>query len=585
MKVFNNLLTEAKLAGFKEKIPNNILNEKNNNCEQYQNLFLSMSEVMNNLNNDSEGNIPISKNEMELYQKKIENNEIFETLCNNKNLLFLSSELLNQEINELSLEIEQIEKENKKWEILLNKEKNENINLKKQVEGISGTGKKFLDEQLNKFKEDILNKITNKCQNLNKSIISIISELDYNLKKCNNSTIQRFIVGYRKLNNEKFDIAFNTIIDLLNEYMKWFEQFISSINNNEEIKDDFLDVNELSFLYEKTERVSKAELELTKNNLLKKINLSKEQYKNKLINDYILDNKRFDNEDGNGNNIISGYDLEKLIERSIENEQNKIKFKYTNIKNKYLHEIYSNLLVQTKQNEIKFIDNFGKLENIINSIYPYLVGDLNVTQEIFDQISEIIELYTLTQNNFSIKQAKLRKIFNESVSPLNKITLDDRDYVMLQVAHHLLNQKEDFESIGKVKIFEIQKVINDLTSFLASQQSNFIIKKFYFDNINNSYKIFRILGELGIKKSIIQTVLNYRKDLIDYEDSSYTLIDLFNKELKKLHIQTKNKKLISIYEAIYLFLFHRDLYKKEISHTYSISTIIKLNTELNDKIK
>ena len=255
MKVFNNLLTEAKLAGFKEKIPNNILNEKNNNCEQYQNLFLSMSEVMNNLNNDSEGNIPISKNEMELYQKKIENNEIFENLCNNKNLLFLSSELLNQEINELSLEIEQIEKENKKWEILLNNEKNENINLKKQVEGISGTGKKFLYEQLNKFKEDILNKITNKCQNLNKSIISIISELDYNLKKCNNSTIQRFIVGYRKLNNEKFDIAFNTIIDLLNEYMKWFEQFISSINNNEEIKDYFLDVNELSFLYEKTERV------------------------------------------------------------------------------------------------------------------------------------------------------------------------------------------------------------------------------------------------------------------------------------------------------------------------------------------
>ena len=94
MKVFNNLLTEAKLAGFKEKIPNNILNEKDNNCEQYQNLFLSMSEVINNLNNDSEGNIPISKNEMELYQKNIENNEIFENLCNNKNLLFLSSELL-----------------------------------------------------------------------------------------------------------------------------------------------------------------------------------------------------------------------------------------------------------------------------------------------------------------------------------------------------------------------------------------------------------------------------------------------------------------------------------------------------------
>ena len=50
MKVFNNLLTEAKLAGFKEKIPNNILNEKDNNCEQYQNLFLSMSEVINNWN-------------------------------------------------------------------------------------------------------------------------------------------------------------------------------------------------------------------------------------------------------------------------------------------------------------------------------------------------------------------------------------------------------------------------------------------------------------------------------------------------------------------------------------------------------
>lgn len=580
MRAFNNLLTEAKIAGFKEKIQNNILKEKDNNCEQYQNLLLSMNEVMNNLNNDSEGNLPISKNEMELYQKNIENNEIFENLCNNKNLLFLSSEILNQEINELSLEIEQIEKENNKWEILCSNEKDENINLKKQIETISGAEQKFADEQLKKFKTDILNKITNKCQNLNKSITSIISELDYNLKKCNNSTIQRFIVGYRKLNNEKFDFAFNKIIELLNEYMKWFEQFISSVNN-EEGKNDFFDINELSFLYEKIERVSKAELELTKNTLLKKIRLSKEQYKNKLINDYILDNKILEKDEGN-NNIISGYDLEKLIERTIENEESKIKFKYTNIKNKYHHEIYSNLLVQTKQNEIKFIDNFGKLESIINSIYPYLVGDLNVTQEIFDQITEIVELYTLTQNNFSIKQTKLRKIFNESVSPLNKITLDERDYVMLQLAYHLLSKKEEHEGKSKVKIFEFKKVIADITSFLTSQESSSIIRKFYIDNINNSYKMFRFLGEFENKKPIIQTVVNYRKGLIDYEDISYTLIDLVNKELKKLHIQTKSKNLLSIYEAVYLFLFHKDLYKKEISNTYSISTIIKLNKELND---
>ena len=73
-----------------------------------------------------------------------------------------------------------------------------------------------------------------------------------------------------------------------------------------------------------------------------------------------------------------------------------------NIKNKQNYEIYNNLLLKNKQSEITFIENFTKLENIINSIYPYLLCDLNVTQEIYDQISEIIEIYTKNQKGEKI---------------------------------------------------------------------------------------------------------------------------------------------------------------------------------------
>ena len=567
MKALNDLISEAKLSGYKDKIN---LNQMKDNYEQYQNLFLSMSEVMNDINNDSEGSIPLTKSEIDIYHSQIEQNEIFESLCNDKNILYLSEEMLNQEIEELTSEIEKIDKETIRMSSLCKNEQEENEKLQREMNSISNTEQKFLSEQLCKLKEDFLSKINNKCKALNKSIVSIISELDYNIKRCNSSSIQKFIIGYRKMNNEKFDTIFNKLVELLNEYLQWFNSEISSSLNS---KENLVDVNALAFLSEKIAKISNAEVELKKNILLKRIKLSKEQYKNKIINDYIVDNTILNKEN---ETVISSYDLEKLIERSFDNEKEKIKYKYTNIKNKYNYEIYNNLLLKNKQSEITFIENFTKLENVINSIYPYLLCDLNVTQEIYDQISEIIEIYTKNQNKISIQQAKLRKMYNESESPINKITIDDRDFVLLDIGRMMIKENK---RNTKVKIYELKEVIANALNFLQLSNDNKVLKQFFEEVFDNSQLQMKMLNEMNKKESIIPKVKKYKNCLVDYEEEFIEIINEFNTKINSVHIQGKNKNYISLYQAVFLYLFHKDIYKKEISDLYSIPTIIKINSK------
>ena len=567
MKALNDLISEAKLSGYKDKIN---LNQMKDNYEQYQNLFLSMSEVMNDINNDSEGSIPLTKSEIDIYHSQIEQNEIFDSLCNDKNILYLSEEMLNQEIEELTSEIEKIDKETIRMSSLCKNEQEENEKLQREMNSISNTEQKFLSEQLCKLKEDFLSKINNKCKALNKSIVSIISELDYNIKRCNSSSIQKFIIGYRKMNNEKFDTIFNKLVELLNEYLQWFNSEISSSLNS---KENLVDVNALAFLDEKIAKISNAEVELKKNILLKRIKLSKEQYKNKIINDYIVDNTILNKEN---ETVISSYDLEKLIERSFDNEKEKIKYKYTNIKNKYNYEIYNNLLLKNKQSEITFIENFTKLENVINSIYPYLLCDLNVTQEIYDQISEIIEIYTKNQNKISIQQAKLRKMYNESESPINKITIDDRDFVLLDIGRMMIKENK---RNTKVKIYELKEVIANALNFLQLSNDNKVLKQFFEEVFDNSQLQMKMLNEMNKKESIIPKVKKYKNCLVDYEEEFIEIINEFNTKINSVHIQGKNKNYISLYQAVFLYLFHKDIYKKEISDLYSIPTIIKINSK------
>ena len=567
MKALNDLISEAKLSGYKDKIN---LNQMKDNYEQYQNLFLSMSEVMNDINNDSEGSIPLTKSEIDIYHSQIEQSEIFESLCNDKNILYLSEEMLNQEIEELTSEIEKIDKETIRMSSLCKNEQEENEKLQREMNSISNTEQKFLSEQLCKLKEDFLSKINSKCKSLNKSIVSIISELDYNIKRCNSSSIQKFIIGYRKMNNEKFDTIFNKLVELLNEYLQWFNSEISSSLNS---KENLVDVNALAFLYEKIAKISNAEVELKKNILLKRIKLSKEQYKNKIINDYIVDNTILNKEN---ETVISSYDLEKLIERSFDNEKEKIKYKYTNIKNKYNYEIYNNLLLKNKQSEITFIENFTKLENVINSIYPYLLCDLNVTQEIYDQISEIIEIYTKNQNKISIQQAKLRKMYNESESPINKITIDDRDFVLLDIGRMMIKENK---RNTKVKIYELKEVIANALNFLQLSNDNKVLKQFFEEVFDNSQLQMKMLNEMNKKESIIPKVKKYKNCLVDYEEEFIEIINEFNTKINSVHIQGKNKNYISLYQAVFLYLFHKDIYKKEISDLYSIPTIIKINSK------
>ena len=216
------------------------------------------------------------------------------------------------------------------------------------------------------------------------------------------------------------------------------------------------------------------------------------------------------------------------------------------------------------------------MENVINSIYPYLLCDLNVTQEIYDQISEIIEIYTKNQNKISIQQAKLRKMYNESESPINKITIDDRDFVLLDIGRMMIKENK---RNTKVKIYELKEVIANALNFLQLSNDNKVLKQFFEEVFDNSQLQMKMLNEMNKKESIIPKVKKYKNCLVDYEEEFIEIINEFNTKINSVHIQGKNKNYISLYKAVFLYLFHKDIYKKEISDLYSIPTIIKINSK------
>ena len=75
------------------------------------------------------------------------------------------------------------------------------------------------------------------------------------------------------------------------------------------------------------------------------------------------------------------------------------------------------------QDQIIFIDNLEKYEKILNSIYPYILDDENVTQSIYDIICDVTEIYSTFQSKIGIKQGFLRQKYSKIVEPINKIQI------------------------------------------------------------------------------------------------------------------------------------------------------------------
>ena len=122
-----------------------------------------------------------------------------------------------------------------------------------------------------------------------------------------------------------------------------------------------------------------------------------------------------------------------------------------------------------------------------------------MTQEIYDQISEIIEIYTKNQNKISIQQAKLRKMYNESESPINKITIDDRDFVLLDIGRMMIKENK---RNTKVKIYELKEVIANALNFLQLSNDNKVLKQFFEEVFDNSQLQMKMLNEMNKKESI-----------------------------------------------------------------------------------
>ena len=581
MKAFNDLLSQAKLAGYK---PN--MNSKANISNEYQNyeqVFLSLYEALSYMNNDTLNTIPLTAKEMQTFKNEIQNNSDFSSFCLNENVLALQNEILQCEINDIDNEINEIDNEIALYTKYVQDEQIENEKLNKQVHSLNTNEESYLNEQLKLFNENVLQEVQMKIKNLNKSIMSIISELDFNVKKVKNTSMKHSVIGYRKINNEIIDNILSTLTQILNEYKTQFDGIMhnTSLNTNDnDPSNNVIDINKINYINNKLTSVATADIELKKNMLLKQIQLSKEKYKRSIINEYINNPSTFISQSQSSlssSQLISAYDIEQLIQKHFDSISNEIKFKYTNIKNKYTHDIYSNILLKTKQTEMNFIYNMNQLELIINSLYPYLLCDLNATQDIYDHIVSVIEIYAHFHEEISLKQMQLRKKYADTTTLKSKITVDERDDVMLYLASCICNNESNCNK--KVKIYEIKHVLTAVRKFICEYKGKDVVKALLNDVVAFSNKTFSLMGEIvkGIYDGDIMKSINvYKKGLLMYQREVNDNIKMFNECISGVLIKGSNGKVFTIYDVLFLWLFNKKIYVKEFGEM-KMGDLIKLN--------
>jgi hypothetical protein len=576
MITFREFINNIKILGYKEKVQylKDIIPEKT--AENYENVFIILNEVISNMNNkrknnNSEEDInmlqPLNKREKNIYESKLKNNQNFNQLNCNKNILDLSIDIIDSENLDLEKELSLLEKEIEKNENILLNEENENKILNDKVKQLNEYEISYFETQLEKFNENNLKKIKEKSESLNKSIVNIIAELNLNENKSKIlEQSGKYIVGYRKIENSIFDMIMELILKTLDKYENYFNEIIENAGTNNNI-----DMSEIYDINKRLDLVSDTEYELKTNFILSEIKTLKEKYKNSLINDYIINHNVVDL---NYKSKFNFYEVDKTIQTILSDEKNLIINKYSNIKNKYIKKIYEQILAKNFIYEINFIENFDGLGKIINSIYPYLLNDLNVTQEIYDKICEVIEIYNNFQTNIAIKQGKLRKYYGKESNKIDKITIDDRDSVLLSIANEfeILNKNNDYypEKEKKVKIYEINKVLNQVNSYINSKiDDKNIIKIFCLDIISSSKNLLNYIHSMQQNSNYISNIKKFNNFLVKYQDDTQELIKLFLNGMNKIIIKKKfninNDGVISLYEAFYLFLFCRHIYDKEIS--------------------
>ena len=628
METFKKFVDNTRILGFKGKLPliREIIDEQTS--KNYENLFYSLnilSEEINSLSEQNSDNIlkynkkhtPLNSNELQIYKKYFESEEEtnISSFNENQQLLELSLDEINNDNYILDLEIENLEQEIALNEQLLSNEKEDNDLLEKRKKNINTYNPEFFSHKLENFKKENIDVIKQDTLLLNKSLRNIGTELDLNIKK---SPLQKntpsYIVNYRKINDTQFDESMKLLIDIIYQFEHDYDKIQRKIKlekNDNDDKDDKMNIymKEIIKTEDQMKKVMNTEIELNKNNFLYFIQKSKIIYEINLIKEYLKNpkcleqyyNKYIESKKKNKNDMSSSaitVELSKKIKQIFSFEENEIFNKFIKIKNNYYQKILDKYLSLKFQDQIIFIENLDKYEKILNSIYPYIIDDENITQLIYDTICDVTEIYNSFQTKIGVKQGFLRQKYSKIVEPINKITIDERDDVLLKLAmEYLGNDKEEDENYQKkyssnknktksnnYHIYEIKKIIDKMVYIfknLKSKKSSDIIDKIYSDIINNLKDYISFLKIFLNNQDYLIDVKKLNKQYKNYKENTKFILYEFNQNIDKI-ILKKNVKsrsnlaIISIFDALYLYLFHQDIYNKEFpNNTFIFNQNIK----------
>ena len=620
METFKTFVDNSRILGFKEKLPliREIIDEQS--MKKYENLFYSLNilseeiyslgeqNIDNNILNHKKKFSPLKSNELQIYNKYFESNDDnnISEFNENQQLLELALDEINNDEYLLDLELENLEQEIALNEEFLKNELTDNELLKKRKENTKNHNTEFFSHKIHNFKKDNIDLIKQETLLLNKSLKNIGSELDLNIKKSPlQSNLQSFIVGFRKINDTQFDEAIKLLIDIIYQLEYNYDKIQRKIKleNNENNKDDVFNIymKEINKTEEQMKKVMNTEIELNKNIFLSFIKKSKTIYENNLIKEYLNNPKCLDEyyykyiekNQKNKNDISSSairVNLSKKIKEIFALEENEIYNKFMKIKNGYYQKILNNYLSNKFQNQIIFIENLEKYEKILNSIYPYIIEDEKVTQQIYDFICEVTDIYGNFQSKIGVKQGFLRLKYSKIFEPINKITIDERDDILLKLAKEYLNENNEENErynksyLAKIKndknnefqIYEIKKIIDKLLYLFKSLKTDKfdnLIDKIYLDVISHFKDFISFIKIFLNNQDYLIGVKKYNKQFKNYQDNTKFILYQFNQNIDKIIIKNNikaksNLGVISIYDALFLYFFHRDIYNKEFGNKF-----------------
>ena len=623
METFKKFVDNARIFGFKGKLPlvREILDEQT--TKNYENLFYSLNILYEEIDSlgeqNSNNNIlkpknkklsPLNSNELQICQKYFEsdNDSNISSFNENQQLLELSLDEINNDSYLLDLEIENLEQEIALNEKLLSNEKADNDLLLKRQNNINTHNPEFFSHKITNFKKDNIDTIKKETMLLNKSLSNIVTEFDLNIKKSPlQQNTQSYIVNHRKINDTQFEEAMKLLIDIIYKFEHDYDKIQRKIKieNNENDRDDIMNLymKEIIKTEEQMKKVMNTEIELNKNNFLSFIQKSKIIYENNLLKEYLknpkcLDeyyNKYVESKKKNKIDMSSSaitVDLSKKIKQIFIFEENEIFNKFIKIRNGYYQKILDKYLSLKFQDQITFIENLEKYEKILNSIYPYIIDDEYITQIIYDTICDVTEIYSTYQTKIGVKQGFLRQKYSRIIEPINKITIDERDDVLLKLAiEYLKENKEEYLNYNKKNlvsknkakshdyhIYEIKKIIDKLIYMFKNIKSNKltdVIDKIYLDVINNLKDYISFMKVFLNNQDYLIEVKKYNKQYKDFKENTKFILHEFNQNIDKIilkkNIKSKsNLAILSIYDALFLYFFHREIYNKEFPHNNNL---------------